>query len=133
MASGLYAKYRENALTASSPNLSTADIRFILIDSADYTVNLTTHDFLDDVPGAARVKVSAALGTKTVAAGVFDAADQALATVTGDPCEAVVGYEHSGTDSTSDLIWYQDGISITPNGGTINVTFDNGANKIFAI
>lgn len=132
MASGLYDKGREGFLDGSI-DWDTDDIRAILIDVADYTVNLATHDFLDDVPAPARVAVSGALASKTVVAGVADAADVVLSAVTGDPCEAIVIYKHTGSDATARLIAYIDGISVTPNGGNITIQWDSGANKIFKL
>ena len=56
--------------------------------------------------------------------------------VTGASIEAIVLYKDTGTDSTSPLIAFIDtatGLPITPNGGDIIVTWDNGANKIFKL
>lgn len=117
-------------------NWLSADIRCILIDTNDYSVNTATHDFLDDVPGAARVAVSSSFGSKTSTAGVADAADVTFTAVTGDPSEALIIYKHTGTDSTSPLIAYIDtatGLPVTPNGGDITVQWDNGTNKIFKL
>ena len=135
MANALYNKGREGFMTAAI-NMSSGDIRAILVDAADYTVNLATHDFLDDVPAGARVAVSTAMTSKTVTDGIFDAADITWTAVTGDPSEAVIIYLHTGTESTSRLIAYIDtatGLPVIPNGGNITVTFDNGTNRIFKL
>lgn len=112
------------------------DTRVILVDAADYTVNLGTHDFLDDVAAAARVSTSGAMSGKTSTAGVADANDVTLTAVSGDPSEALVIYKHTGTESTSNLIAYIDtatGLPVTPNGADITIVWDNGANKIFKL
>lgn len=135
MANALYDKGRE-AFLKGEISWNSDDIRLILIDANDYTVNLATHDNLDDIPGGARVATSGALSGKTTTDGVADATDVTLSTVTGDQSEAIVIYKHTGTESTSKLIAYIDtatGLPITPNGGDITVTFDNGANKIFKL
>lgn len=135
MANALYDKGREGFLDGSI-DWDTDDIRCILIDTADYTVDLATHDNLDDVPGDARVATSGALTSKTVTDGVADAADVILSSVTGDQCEAIVIYKHTGTESTSRLIAYIDtatGLPVTPNGGDITIQWDSGANKIFKL
>lgn len=135
MANTLYNKGREGFLDGSI-DWDTDDIRVILIDVADYTVDLATHDFLNDVPGAARVAVSGSLASKTVTNGVADAADVTFTAVTGDQSEALVIYKHTGVDSTSRLIAYIDsatGLPVTPNGGDITVAWDNGSNKIFTL
>ena len=68
--------------------------------------------------------------------GVADAADVTWSSVTGDECEAIVLYKHTGTESTSRLIAYIDsatGLPVTPNGGDIKVEWDNGSDKIFQL
>jgi hypothetical protein len=136
MANAIYGISRKAFLDGGIDLLSD-DIRVILIDAADYTVAIDTHDFLDDIPAGARVAVSGALTSKTTTLGVFDAADITFSSVTGDVSEALVIYQHTGTDSTSELIAYIDtgvtGLPVTPNGGDITVTWDSGADKIFKI
>lgn len=132
MASALYGKGREGILDGTI-DYDTDDIRVILIDVADYTVSIDVHDNLDDVASGSRVAVSSALASKTVTLGVADAADKVLTAVTGDPCEALVIYQHTGTESTSRLIAYIDGITVTPNGGDITIAWDSGANRIFKL
>lgn len=135
MANALYDKGREGFLDGSI-DWDTNTIKVVLVDTADYIVNLATHQFLSDVPALARVATSPALTGKTVAAGVADAADVTLTAVTGDPCEALVIYQDTGVEGTSRLIAYIDtatGLPVTPNGGDITIAWDNGANKIFKL
>lgn len=137
MANRLYDPYVTNAMNqaATQVDLDGDDIRLILIDTADYTVDTAAHDFLDDVAGAARV-ATAALTGESVTARVFDANDVTFSAVTGDSVEAMVLYKHTGTESTSRLIAYFDtatNMPVTPNGGDITVSWDNGANKIFKL
>jgi hypothetical protein len=124
MASAVYPKFKEAQLTAASGiDIENGDLRWILIDSADYTYS-AAHDMLDDVAAGARVAVTAAGATSiTIANGLLDHADSTFSSVTGDPCEALIGYLHTGTESTSRLVAYIDGISVTPNGGNINVAW----------
>lgn len=136
MANALYPSYR-NLLGTTGLNLTTLDIRVILIDLADYTYS-AAHDFLNDVIAGGRVATSSALTSPTfgtVSTGTFDAADVTLSSVTGDVSEALIIYEHSGTESTSDLILYLDtgitGIPVTPNGGNINIVWN--ASGIFTL
>lgn len=128
MANALYPKFKEALLNAGISNpidLDTNDVRALLIDSADYTYS-SAHEFLSDVPGAAIVAASGALGSKTIASGVFDSADFSFTAVTGDVSEAIILYQHSGgADSARRLIAFYDtgvgGLPITPNGQDINV------------
>lgn len=135
MANALYDKGRQGFLDGSI-DWDTDDIRVILVDTADYTVDTANHDNLDDVASAGRVAVSSALTGKTATNGVADADDVTFTSVTGDSVEAIVIYKHTGTESTSRLIAYLDsgtGLPVTPNGGNITVQWDNGANKIFKL
>lgn len=136
MANALYDKGRE-AFLAGDLAWDTADIRCILIDNADYTVDLVNHDFLDDVAAAGRVATSGSFASKTTTAGVADAADVTLTSVSGDPSESIIIYSHDGgADSARRLIAYIDtatGLPITPNGADITIQWDNGANKIFKL
>ena len=135
MANALYDKGREGFLDGSI-DWDTNTIKVVLVDTNDYTVNLATHDNLDDIPSAARVATSGALTGKTVTGGVADADDVTFSSVTGDQSEALIIYKDTGTESTSRLIAYIDsatGLPVTPNGGDISVVFDNGSNKIFKL
>jgi hypothetical protein len=134
MANALYDSGR-NAFLTGDIDWVADTIKVVLVDAADYTVNLSTHDFLDDVTAGARV-ATATLASKTATAGVADAADTTFSTVSGDVSEALVIYKDSGVESTSQLIAYIDtatGLAVTPNGGDIVVQWDSGANKIFKL
>lgn len=134
MANGMYVKGIE-ALMQAGINLVSDTIKVTLVDAADYTVDLAAHDFINDVPAGARV-ATATLASKSVTGGAFDAADVTFPTVTGDPSEALVIWKDTGVESTSPVIMYIDtatGLGVTPNGGDITVTWDNGTNKIFKI
>lgn len=136
MANALYDAGR-NAFLTGAINWTTADIRVVLVDTADYVVDLALHDNLDDVPAIARTATSAAsLATKTATAGVADADDVTFTAVTGDQSEALVLYLHTGTETTSTLIAYIDtatNLPVTPTGGDITVSWSDGANKIFKL
>lgn len=135
MANALYAKGREGFLDGSI-DWDTNTIKAVLLDAAEYTPNLATDDNLDDVPALARVGTPQTLGSKTVTGGVADAADITFPAVTGAVCEYILIYKDTGVESTSRLIALIDSatnLPVTPNGGDINVAWDNGANKIFKL
>lgn len=135
MANALYDKGRQKFLEGAIAWL-TDDIKFVLVDLADYTPNLATHEFLSDIPSGARVATTANLAGKTSTNGVADANDPAFIGVAGDQSEAIVGFKDTGSAATSPLICYIDtatGLPVTPNSADINVQFDNGSNKIFKL
>jgi len=135
MASALFAKALKAFLDKDIDMLDD-NIKVVLVDSADYTLDLAAHDFLDDIPAGARVGTSGNLANKTTTGGVFDADDITITGVTGDQFEYIIIYRDSGTASTSQLIACIDtatGLPCTPNGGDITITWDSGANKIFKL
>lgn len=135
MANSLYDRGRQGFL-AGEIDWDANDIRLILIDEADDTIDLAADEDLADRAAGARVATSSAFGTKTTTAGVADAADVTLTSVTGDVSESIDIYQHTGTESTSLLICNIDtatGLAVTPNGGNITVQWDSGANKIFKL
>lgn len=133
MANALYALAKEKFLTGSI-DWSTDNIKCVLVDTATYSVNINTDEFLDDIPGVERVATSGNLASKTTTAGVADAADVTFSTVSGDQSEALVIYKDTGVEGTSPLIAYIDtatGLPITPGGGDIVVQWN--ASGIFAL
>jgi hypothetical protein len=135
MASALFAKAKK-AFLDKDIDMLVDNIKVVLVDSADYTLDLVAHDFLDDIPAGARVGTSGNLANKSTTGGVFDADDITITTVTGDQFEYIIIYMDTGTASTSYLIACIDtatGLPCTPNGGDITINWDSGANKIFAL
>lgn len=137
MANALYDKGREGFLDGSI-DWDTDTIKECLVRG--YAVNLATHQFLSDITGGGGgtiVSTSAALASKTVAAGVADAADVTHSAVpAGAAIPYIIIYKDTGVAGTSRLIAYIDtatNLPVTPNGGDITVAWDNGANKIFKL
>lgn len=131
MASSLYNKGRQ-AFLSGSINFSSDTIKIVGVDTADYTVDLAVHDFLDDVPVGARI-ATATLSGKTVTDGVADCSDITLTAVTGDPISAAVVYKDTGTAATSPLIAYIELGPVTPNGMDITLVVDSGPDKLFKL
>lgn len=135
MANTLFDKARQRFLEAQF-NWMTDTIKCILVDTGAYTPQTAVHEFLSDIPTSARIAGPVTLTAKATTGGAADAADCTFTSVSGASIEAIVIYKDTGTESTSPLIAYIDtatGLPITPNGGDIIVTWDNGANKIFKV
>lgn len=134
MANAIYPIWKQELLQGTANTSLTGNIKAVLIDLADYTYS-AAHDFLDDVPVAARVATSPNLGSKTFANGLFDAADTTFSAVTGDVSEALILYVDTGVASTSRLVAFFDtgvtGLPVTPNGGDINMQWN--ASGIFQL
>jgi hypothetical protein len=142
VASSLFDPGREGFLDGTI-DWDTAVIKTALIRG--YTFN-ATHKWVSDVTGSGGtlVATSAALSSKTVAAGVADAADVVFTAVAaGAAIPAIVVFQSSAVTGGADvaataqrLIAYIDtatGLPVTPNGQNINVAFDNGSNRIFKL
>lgn len=135
MANTLYDAARQRFLEAQIHWLNDT-IKVILVDTGAYTPQTAVHQYLSDVAGSSRIAGPVTLTGKTTTGGAADAADVTFTSVSGPSIEAIIIYSDSGTESTSPLIAYIDtatGLPITPNGGDIIVTWDNGVNKIFKV
>ncbi|MEY5098058.1 MAG: hypothetical protein RJA36_777 [Pseudomonadota bacterium] len=134
MANALYAKGKEKILSGSI-NLPSDTIKASLLSSS-YTANLSTDEFWSTISGNL-LNTSQTLASKTVTAGVFDAADVTFTAVTaGSTVKAVVIWKDTGTPSTSPLLVYIDtitGFPLATNGGDITITWDNGSYRIFSL
>ena len=137
MANTLYDNARKLFLEASVNWLSDS-FKCLLVDTASYTPSFTTHQYLSDVAEAARIgsTTGIALTGPATTGGAADANDVRFPSVSGPSIEAIIIYKDTGTAGTSPLIAYMDtatGLPITPNGGDIIITWDNGTNKIFRL
>lgn len=113
----------------------TDDVRAMLVKST--YVFSAAHKFLSDL-GAVDNGRSVALGSKTVTNGVADAADTSLVATAAAASNALVVFKHTGSDATARVIAYIDtptsGLPFTPAASqTVNIAWDNGANKIFKL
>lgn len=135
MANALYDLAKQKLLQGDIAWL-TDNIKAVLVDNALYTVNLVTDEFLSDIIAGARVATSPNLTSKTSTLGVADAANVTFPSVSGAISEEVVLYVDTGVEATSSLIAIVDtatGLPVTPDGNNINVLWDDGVNRIFAI
>lgn len=137
MANTLYDNARKLFLEASVNWLSDS-FKVLLVDTGAYTPSFSAHLHLSDIPEASRIgsTTGIALTGPDTTGGAADANDVTFPSVSGPSIEAIVIYKDTGTPGTSPLIAYMDtatGLPITPNGGDIIVTWDNGTNKIFRL
>lgn len=121
MANTLFDKARQRFLEAQI-NWLTDTIKVLLVSTSAYTVNASTHEFLSDISGSARIAGPVTLTGKSTAGGAADGADVTFTAVTGGAIGSIVIYSDTGTEATSPLLAYLDtatGLPITPNGGDI--------------
>jgi hypothetical protein len=116
-----------------------SNIKVALMDTADYTVNLTTNEFQNPAlgnPPAAGTGYEEVSGNLTLIDAaddfILDANDVTFTATSGDQCEGIVVFQDTGTPTTSPLLFWWDtasGLPVTL-GGDVTVAWDNGANKI---
>ncbi len=135
MANTLYDYARQRFLEGQL-NWLTDTIKVYLVDTGAYTPQTAIHQYLADITLSARIAGPVTLTSKSTTGGAADAADCTFTSVSGATIEALVIYKDTGSEATSPVIAYIDtatGLPITPNGGDIIVTWDNGTNKIFKV
>ena len=135
MANTLYDYCRQRFLEAQI-NWMTDTVKVILVSTSAYTPQTAVHQYLSDIPPSGRIAGPVTLTAKATTGGAADAADCTFTSVSGATINAIVIYKDTGTEATSPLIAYIDtatGLPITPNGGDIIGTWDNGVNKIFRV
>lgn len=135
MANAIYPLYKQAILSGQANiDMSAGTVKVALVDTGTYTYS-AAHEFLSSLSGT--VGTAQTLASKTFTNGVFDAADATFTSVSGASVEALVIYIDTGVAGTSRLVAYLDtgytGLPVTPSGGNITITWDNGANKIFAL
>jgi len=128
MANALYSSARNSFLKGSIDWVN--DSFKIILLSSSYTVDLANHIYTSSVGGT--VAISNAITTLTPSSGIADASDITFCGVAGTTVTQFVLFK----DSTKELIAYFDtgsNIPIIPNGGSITIQWDDGANKIFKL
>src|SRR5512146_363799 len=147
MSNALYDKGRGH-FAKGDIHWGTDTVRMCLVKST-YTPNLSTHEFLSDL-GAnvlggtgqnAWDNFPALTCVDPAAAGICDASNGPIsfpAVPAGSTVAYLCIYKALTSAAASSLIALIDtsaagAINIPTNGGDINVTFDNGANKIFKL
>lgn len=121
--SGLYLKGREKFLRGEVAWL-TDSIKVVLVP-ATYTANLTTHEFLSDIPLGSRVAISDELASKTTTDAWASTERIEWQSVDGQVCTGMVVFKDTGLITTSPLLAYlNDGVSNLPLDPTgVKVTF----------
>lgn len=119
----------------------TATIKVSLVRGYTFAA---AHRFVSELTATGTLVATATLASKTVTAGVADAADVTFTAVpTGSACSALAIYQTSAPTGGADLaataqrliafIDVATGLPVTPNGGDVQILFDNTANRIFRL
>lgn len=127
---------------AGEIDLDTAVIKAAYVRGYTFSA---AHKFVSDVTGAGGTinGSSAALTTKTVTGGVFDADDTSVTTTASAVNHGILLYQSSAVGGGADvaasaqrvIAWYDTGtgLPIQPGTGATPITWDNGTNKILKV
>ena len=104
----------------------TNECRIMFIDDGEFTFDPAVHEFVSDIPAAARGQVSPPLTGKTNALGVLDCDDTVIPTTIGeDDVGAMIYFFDTGDPATSRIITFTDEAPNMPfpqNGLDVTVT-----------
>ena len=135
----LYTAYKKSCLDGASPDLTTVSVVARLIDTDIHPFNAADVDLADITAGALESSAEV-ITTPTTTGGVFDGVDVTFTAVPAGPTiEGILVYNDTPpADADKTLIAFFDsgdvtGLPVTPNGGDIDIAWDTGANKIFAL
>ena len=142
MANAMYDSGRDRMMNSNNGGwtqldwtLAAQDFQVALIDTGAYTVNLATHDFWDDASAGLIGSLTSIATRTTDGAGVADAVDTTISSVTGTTVEALIIIRWTGVAGTSELLLYIDTagatLPFTPNGSDVKVQWN--ASGIFKI
>lgn len=135
MSSSLY-ESGINAIMAGNIDLVNANISALLIDTAEYVVDLTNDSTQDDIADDAQI-AEVALTGKTLDVSTFRASDLTfLSVASGSTVSALVLFLDTDYADTSTLIAYIDNapeFPITTDGTNIVINWDDGVNGIFKL
>jgi hypothetical protein len=141
MANALYSTAAEGFI-AGEIDLDTAVIKAAFVRGYTYSA---AHKFVSDVTGAGGTinGTSAALSSKTVTNGVFDAADTTASTTASAVDHGILLFQSSAVTGGADvaassqrvIAWYDTGtgLPIQPGTGSTPITWDNGTNRVLKI
>ena len=136
MASFMYTAAKQMILDGNI-DFNTDTIRVRAVADEDYTAS-AAHTAMSSVTKYAD-STDVALDTPTITNGILDATDDAnaypaLAVSGTKDIDALVIFKFVTDDAGSTPILYIDlATAVRPNGGDVGITWDSGANKIFAL
>jgi hypothetical protein len=102
----LYDVTRQSFLTGALNWTGGSTFGVLLVDTTQYTLNSNTNQYVSDIPSAAII-ARQNLTNPTAIVGAASADALTIDNITGD-VGAIVIYENTGTDTTSQLIAYID-------------------------
>lgn len=136
MANGLYDGGRSDLARANIDWIND-DIKVMIVDINEYTIDLTSDNFLEDVPSDARIAIATLTGTSEDGTGICDADDTTFPSVAaGQDIGAVILYKNTGFENSSRLIAAYDSAVNLPavsDGTDVIIQWPETADKLFKL
>ena len=140
MANAVFNKFKEGVLGADY-DLTVATVKCAFVRG--YTFD-ATDEFVSDVTATGTINgTSAALTTKSITNGVFDADNTSITTTANATDHGLLVFQSSAVGGGGDvaataqrvIAWYDTGtgLPIQPGTGSVSVTWDDGTNRIVKI
>jgi len=137
MANFIYKKAKQSILNGEF-NLSSNDLKVLLINKSLYTPNENLDQYISDIPANAIKKRSNNMTNITNSLGVLDADNVSIGDYNGQYFDGIVLYQSGSSDSNSKLIFFIDTSSGLPFAGSnsdtpVTIIWSDSNNKIFSI
>lgn len=137
MANFIYKKAKESILNGEF-NLSSNNLKVLLINKSLYTPNENSDQYISDIPANAIKKRSNNMTNITNSLGVLDADNVSMGDYNGQSFDGIVLYQSGSSDSNSKLIFFIDTSSGLPFIGSnsdtpITIIWSDSNTKILSI
>ena len=137
MANFVYKKAKESLLNGEF-NLSSNNLKVLLIDKSLYTPNENSDQYISDIPASAIKKRSNNITNVVSSLGVLDADNVSIGDYNGQYFDGVVLYQSGSSDSNSKLIFFIDTSSGLPFVGSnsdtpVTIIWSDSNTKILSI
>jgi hypothetical protein len=137
MANFVYKKAKESLLNGEF-NLSSNNLKVLLIDKSLYTPNENSDRYISDIPVGAIKKRSNNITNVVNSLGVLDADNISISDYNGQYFDGVVLYQSGSSDSNSKLIFFIDTSSGLPFVGSnsdtpVTIIWSDSNTKILSI
>jgi hypothetical protein len=137
MANFVYKKAKESLLNGEF-NLSSNNLKVLLIDKSLYTPNENSDQYISDIPASAIKKRSNNMTNVVNSLGTLDADDVFLSDYNGQSFNGIVLYQSGNSDSNSKLIFFIDTSTGLPFVGSnsntpVTIIWSDSNTKIFSI
>lgn len=120
MANFVFKKAKE-ALLNGNINVSSNQLKVLLLKKPDYTPNQNIDQYVSDIPANAIVSRSEAVTSVTSTNGILDGDNVTISGYDGSAFDAIALYQYHASDSSARLISYIDTSDGLPFGGSNSV------------